>query len=985
MSTKELVYRIGADYGDLDRKTDSAITKTRAWQRELRDLEQQQREHRQTIGDLGAGMVTFGAVVATGLGLAAKAAIEWESAFAGVRKTVDGSDAEIAALEGELRQLARTLPATHTEIAAVAEAAGQLGIKRQDIAAFTKTMIDLGIATNLTAEEAATELAKFANIMGTSAKDVDRLGSALVALGNDGASTEKDIISMGLRIAGAGKTIGITEAQVLGFASALSSVGIEAEAGGSSISRVMITVEQAVREGGDALDAFAEVAGMSAQDFKKHYQQDAAGAIATFIAGLSRMQAEGKNVFAVLEELGFGEILVRDALLRTAGASDLLTKSLQVGTSAWAENNALTEEANKRYETSASRLQVAANQIKDAAIDIGASIGPALVGVAENIAGLVRWFQQLPGPLKEVVTYTGVAAAGIGLVGGAALVAVPKVLAFRESMRSLETAGGVLGKATSRFGLFMSGPWGAAIGAGVTLLGLFGVAAGQSAARQERLAESGRSVADAINEQNGAINANVKAAAAKAAEEEGLLKLSQQLGLQGGLVVDSILNQGSAYDDLIGQLDEVIRVRYQGGQAAFEEGEAAIQLKEKLVAMVGAKDSELASTQRVTEAQKGASSASREQAEALEEQKRQADQAKEALDGMIESLDKLNGIQLSFNEANRRYIEQLAETAETLNANGKTLDINTEKGRANSRALDDQAKAAYELAEASARQAEKVGGATAGQGAFTASLDASRRSLIDTAIRFGMTEAQAKTYADSVLRIPATASTQVLTPGSVQAQSQLRLVMDAVHNIPPNKSVNVGALTEAARQKLVDLGFTVRTLPDGTVEVTANTQAAKNSLNSFLAAPATKVVQIVYKGQQAWQTGAGTIYSAHGNVVSFAGGGMWSETHSPQIVRASPGTVRVWAEPETGRESYIPWAMDRRARATAILGQTAAGFGYRLQPKSQPIAAVHRSTTRTVDASFNVQNLVVGSYEEALDMERRRRSESLFRNGLAGV
>ncbi|HEX6468622.1 MAG TPA: phage tail tape measure protein, partial [Streptosporangiaceae bacterium] len=962
MATKELEYRIGADYKDLLRNTDQAIAKSRLWRRELREMEQQQAEHRQIITDLGAGLMTFGAVVTAGLGLAAKAAMEWESAFTGVRKTVDGSDAEIAALEGELRQLARTLPATHTEIAAVAEAAGQLGIKRNDIAAFTRVMIDLGNTTNLTADEAATELAKLANIMGTSAKDADRLGSALVALGNDGASTEKDILSMALRIAGAGKTIGITEAEVLGFASALSSVGIEAEAGGSSISRVMITVEQAVREGGDALEGFAEVAGLSADEFARRYKNDAAGAIAFFISGLSRMQAEGKNVFATLEQLGFGEILVRDALLRTAGASDMLNRSLQVGTSAWAENNALTEEANKRYETSASKLQVASNQIKDAAIDVGAAIGPILVGAAENIAGLVSWYQQLPGPLKEVVTYTALAAAGIGLVGGAALIAVPKVLAFRESMRSLDEAGGVLGKATSRFGLFMSGPWGAAIGAGVTLLGLFGVAAGQSAARQERLAESGRSVADAINEQNGAINANVKAAAAKAAEDQGLLRLSQQLGLEGGLVVDSILKQGTAYDTLIAQLDEVIRVRYQGGQAAFDEGEAAIELKDKLVAMVGAKDSELAATKRVAEAQKGATGASREQAEALEKQKQAADQAKEALDAMVESLDKLNGVQLTFNEANRRYIEQVAESAKALAENGKTLDINTEAGRANARALDDQAKAAYDLAEAAARQAEKTGGATAGQGAFTASLQASRAALIETATRYGMTREQAEAYTNSVLGIPTVASTQVITPGSVEAQVQLQHVHDKVAQIPPGKTVNVGALTAAAMKLLTDLGYKVETLPDGTVDVTANTAAANTELNRFLTQPATKVVQIVYRGQEAWRTAAGTIYEEHGGLVSFFAGGGFSPMAANWAQMVPAKTYRVIGDRAAGDEAYIP-ILPGSARSQAILAETNRRMGWGVPMPSYPVSS---STSRHVDASFSVGTLVVSSPEEAL-------------------
>src|SRR5690606_33555925 len=184
------------------------------------------RETFEAVGKVGKAVTAGGLAIAGGLGLASKSAIDFESALAGVRKTVDASEAEFAALERGIRDMSKELPASAIEIARVAEAAGQLGIETPHILKFTRVMIDLGEATNMTAETAATSLARFANIVQMPMENIDRLGSTVVALGNNLATTEAEIVEMGLRLAGAGHQIGLTEAQILSLAGALSSVGI---------------------------------------------------------------------------------------------------------------------------------------------------------------------------------------------------------------------------------------------------------------------------------------------------------------------------------------------------------------------------------------------------------------------------------------------------------------------------------------------------------------------------------------------------------------------------------------------------------------------------------------------------------------------------------------------------------------------------------------------------------------------------------------
>lgn len=333
---------------------------------------------------IGLGTAVAGAmavVVKAGL----NAAIEFESSFAGIRKTVNATEAEFAALEKGMRDLSKTIPVNVNELNAIGEAAGQLGIKTENILGFTEVMAKLGVATNLSSDQAATALARLANITQLPQDQFDRLGSTIVELGNNFATTEAEIVEMGLRLAGAGAQIGLTEAQILGFGAALSSVGIEAEAGGSAFSKLFIQIASAVETGNADLVLFANAAGQTAEEFRKSFEEDAAGAINEFISGLADLKESGGSIIAVLEELGITEVRIRDAILRAAGAGDLLTKSLKTGTRAFEENVALQNEAEQRFKTTEKRIELLKNKIDDLTLSIGQVFLPAFNKVIDAL------------------------------------------------------------------------------------------------------------------------------------------------------------------------------------------------------------------------------------------------------------------------------------------------------------------------------------------------------------------------------------------------------------------------------------------------------------------------------------------------------------------------------------------------------------------------------------------------------------------------
>lgn len=358
------------------------------------------------------GVAAFAAVGVAATGLATKVlstAIQFEDSFAGVRKTVDATEAEFAQLAEQFRKMSREIPVSVNELNRIGEAAGALGIKKSAILDFTKTVAQLAVTTNLSSDEAANALARIANIMGTAQEDFDNLGSAIVALGNAGASTEREIVDMALRISGAGKTVGLTEAQVLGFASALASVGIEAEAGGTAISRVFVTIAQSVANGDQKLEDFARTSGVSVAQFKKEFEVDAAGATIKFIEGLGKIQEEGGNVFGVLEKLELGDIRVRDALLRAAGAGELFRTQLVLSGKAYGENTALQIEAEKRFATTKSQLILLKNEFADLALRLGNTLLPSL-------RKLLDFLLNLEGPALRIAQAVGILAAALGVL-----------------------------------------------------------------------------------------------------------------------------------------------------------------------------------------------------------------------------------------------------------------------------------------------------------------------------------------------------------------------------------------------------------------------------------------------------------------------------------------------------------------------------------------------------------------------------------------
>lgn len=328
---------------------------------------------------------------------AGKMAVDFDTALANVRKTSDLTEEQLESLAQSALELSKTQPVDAQTILNVEALGAQLGVSNERLEDFAKTVTGLDIATNMNAEQAGTELARFANIVGMTEDKFSNYGSTLVAIGNNMATTESEVSQMAMRFASAGSQAGLTEAQILGMSAAMSSLGIKAEMGGSALSQVFVNISKAVANGGESLEAFASRSNMSAEEFASAWNDDAAGAFNSLIEGIGKASAAGEDMNVIMSELGITQIRQSDVMRRLAGSTEAVTgkqsvlaSALKLSTDAWNENTALQKEVDQRNESMASRLDVLKNKIDAVAITVGRPLVDAVIDVLDAMDPLIQ-------------------------------------------------------------------------------------------------------------------------------------------------------------------------------------------------------------------------------------------------------------------------------------------------------------------------------------------------------------------------------------------------------------------------------------------------------------------------------------------------------------------------------------------------------------------------------------------------------------------
>ena len=473
MADAELTVRISGDTGDLE----SAISRVESqlsrlemsggsnvgagMERNFKTAADRLEQTAKQWKNLGEGVDTLtkplqiaGAAMAAGAVASSKFAIDFENNFADVRKTVDGTDEQLNKIKQDIIDMTTVginghsaIPQTTAELTELAAAGGQLGIQTENISSFTETMAMMGSATNLAGEEGAKTLARFMNVANVSQGEVQNLGSSIVDLGNHFATTEAEIAAMAQRMGATGTAVGISAQDVLAYSTALSSLGVEAEAGGSSISRIWMDIQTQVSTGGESLTEFAKVSGKTTKEFAEGWKNDASGTFKDFVDGLSK----SSDIVGELKNLGFDNIRDLQALQKLAGPQgiQLLTEALQRSNNAWSENTALVNEFENKAGTTASQIQVMKNNLVEAGRSLGETFLPSINNGVTDIKNFAQGIAKMSDGQKQALITTGKWVIGLGAAGKATSGVIKGIGntadAFAKIKKAKE-AGGVLAK-----------------------------------------------------------------------------------------------------------------------------------------------------------------------------------------------------------------------------------------------------------------------------------------------------------------------------------------------------------------------------------------------------------------------------------------------------------------------------------------------------------------------------------------------------------
>lgn len=795
---------------------------------------------------LGRSMLAIGTVAGVAVGIAVAKFAEFDQAMSNVQAATQESASNMDLLRDAALDAGASTVFTATEAANAIEELGKNGLTTQQIlSGGLKGALSLASAGQLDVARAAEIASVSMKQFGLAGGDIPHVADLLAAGAGKAAGDVDDLAQALAQAALVAHQTGLSIEDTTGVLAAFADQGLIGSDAGTSLKTMLQRLTPQSKEAAD------EIKRLNVEAYDANGQFVGITTVAgKYKDALSKLTPEQRNASL---QIIFGSDAVRAASVLYSEGADGIQKYIdQTNDSGYA-----AKVAADRLNNLAGDVEKLGGSFDTALIKSGSAANDVLRLLVQSATGVVDAIGALPEPVLGAGLALGGVAAATGIVGGAALLAVPKMAQFKIALETLKISGGSAAKG---------------IGLASGALAVAGIAFSIWAARQAEATSTASEFKDSLDASTGAVTAYTRELVAKKLAESGAFDAAKEAGVSQKQLTTAVIEGGDALDKVkkkIGDNNTFLTffsgVGIRAGNASqsindlasgLERGEK--NFKDQAAAAEGSAASTSSASDTYVDAAKTASD--------LESNLRQ----------LIDTVNKANGVgqdaisaNINYQDALAKVDEQIQKAREGQEGYALTLDQSSQAGRDNLSMLNDLAADSQNAALAQ----YTLDGNTAN---YKSTLEAGRQAVIDRAMALGATAEEATNLANQIYAIP-TEHQFTLIAETAEAAARIQRIQDAVSNLK-DKTVHINV-----------------TMPNG--------------------APVTDK-------QLADQFGFG---SANGRVVDyFADGGM-TENHVAQIAPA--GSWRVWAEPETGGEAYIPLAPSKRVRALQVWRETGRRLG----------------------------------------------------------
>lgn len=698
--------------------------------------------HSAAYDKVGKSMLITGGVIAAGIGLAIKASMEFRAQMAQVQSLSGATASQMKQLADAALTVGQRFGFTAKQVAEAETELVKAGLSVKDILGGALTgALTLAADGQMNVADATQIAVSAMTQFKLTGKDVPHIAD-LLAAGADKALGSVGDLGEGLASSGTvAHQFGWSLQETVGTLSEFAQNAQIGEKGGTLLRQTLLRLVGAQGVAKAMMDKYGfSILGANGQMVSS---SELAGRLQKSFGGLT--PAVRNHALAVI----FGTHAIQGAnILMSDGAKVNANWVTTVNDAGFAAKQA----AGKMDSLSGDLSKLKAS-FETGLIETGDAATGTLRGLTQALTKVTGWYDHLSDSSRSLVTQLALVVGGLTLAGGAALVALPKIVAFREALATL----GITGR---------------------------GAAGGLTAVTT---AEAGAGAAGAAG-----------AGGAAAGGGAGLFAKIGGAGLAGAGLMKTLplYTVGANSDTLKGPVQRAMdnfSAEHPGaGSKGFNAFVSSAATSKAAAAQLKAYEQE---NYKVKSSADAAATASAKAAAATAAAGGAAGHAAMSVDDYATALKDANQPALDARGAARAYQQALDDATASLKSNGRTLDNGTNKGRANAAALDGIAASA--LAAAEANRANGVS-----QAKTNTQLDAARTSLYDMARKFGMSEKAAHAYVNRVLTIPAAAATKVSAPGLTEAQRRLQTYHDLFNNIPANvlTTVTVGGIAKSTAQ-----------------------------------------------------------------------------------------------------------------------------------------------------------------------------------------